>query len=61
MERDGACVGGSSRTVAYKDHLFDIGGHRFSSKSKEVADLWNEILPDDFARWPDLAAGAGFD
>jgi thioredoxin reductase len=35
IERDPIYVGGISRTVAYKDFLFDIGGHRFFSKSKE--------------------------
>ena len=48
IEKDPIYVGGISRTVQYKDFLFDIGGHRFFSKAKEVVDLWNEILPDDF-------------
>ena len=48
-------VGGISRTVDYKGFLFDIGGHRFFSKSKEVVDLWNEILPDDFIERPRLS------
>ena len=48
IERDPHYVGGISRTVDYKGYLFDIGGHRFFSKSKEVVDLWNELLPDDF-------------
>ena len=39
----------------YKGFLFDIGGHRFFSKSKEVVDLWNEILPDDFIERPRLS------
>ena len=50
-----AYVGGISRTASYKDFLFDIGGHRFFSKSKEVVDLWNEILPDDFIERPRLS------
>src|ERR1700752_2749251 len=48
IEKDPVYVGGISRTVRYRDCLFDIGGHRFFSKSKEVVDLWREILPDDF-------------
>ncbi len=40
-------VGGISRTEIYKGFRFDIGGHRFFSKSKEVEDLWSEILPND--------------
>ncbi|MEB3199993.1 MAG: NAD(P)/FAD-dependent oxidoreductase [Synechococcaceae cyanobacterium] len=46
-EADHEYVGGISRTVVYKGYRFDIGGHRFYSKSKEVEDLWREILPDD--------------
>lgn len=55
IERDPTYVGGISRTVAYKGFHFDIGGHRFFSKSKEVVDLWNEILPDDFIDRPRLS------
>ena len=55
VERDPAYVGGISRTVRYKDFHFDIGGHRFFSKAKEVVDLWNEILPDDFVDRPRLS------
>ena len=55
FEQDPTYVGGISRTVNYKDFLFDIGGHRFFSKSKEIVDLWNEILPDDFIDRPRLS------
>ena len=55
IERDPVYVGGISRTVRYKDFHFDIGGHRFFSKSKEVVDLWNEILPQDFIDRPRLS------
>ncbi len=48
IEKDPHYVGGISRTVRHGDFLFDIGGHRFFSKAKEVVDLWQEILPDDF-------------
>jgi protoporphyrinogen oxidase len=48
IEKDPQYVGGISRTVRHGDFLFDIGGHRFFSKAKEVVDLWHEILPDDF-------------
>src|SRR5262249_55509272 len=40
------------RTARYKGYHFDIGGHRFFSKSKEVEDLWTEILPDDMLQRP---------
>jgi len=48
IEKDPLYVGGISRTVRYGNFLFDIGGHRFFSKAKEIVDLWQEILPDDF-------------
>jgi protoporphyrinogen oxidase len=55
LEQDPHYVGGISRTASYKGFLFDIGGHRFFSKSKEIVDLWNEILPDDFLERPRLS------
>ncbi|MBV9245589.1 MAG: NAD(P)/FAD-dependent oxidoreductase [Methylobacteriaceae bacterium] len=55
LEQDPVYVGGISRTVNYKGFLFDIGGHRFFSKSKEIVDLWNEILPHDFIERPRLS------
>ena len=55
IEKDPVYVGGISRTVRHGNFLFDIGGHRFFSKSKEVVDLWNEILPDDFITRPRLS------
>ncbi|MCL2385167.1 MAG: NAD(P)/FAD-dependent oxidoreductase [Alphaproteobacteria bacterium] len=55
IEQDARYVGGISRTVSYKGFLFDIGGHRFFSKSREVVAFWNEILPDDFLERPRLS------
>jgi len=55
LEGDPVYVGGISRTVRHNGFLFDIGGHRFFSRSKEIADLWNEILPDDFLERPRLS------
>src|SRR5438067_13193065 len=52
LEADPEYVGGISRTVKYKGYHFDIGGHRFFSKSKEVEDFWTEILPDDLLHRP---------
>src|SRR5437879_6672125 len=40
-------VGGISRTVERDGWRFDIGGHRFFTKVKEVESLWHEILPDE--------------
>jgi protoporphyrinogen oxidase len=55
IEKDPTYVGGISRTVNYRSFLFDIGGHRFFSKSKEVVALWDEILPHDFIERPRLS------
>ena len=55
IEKDPVYVGGISRTVEYEGFRFDIGGHRFFSKSQEVVDLWNEILPDDFIERPRMS------
>ncbi|WP_374551124.1 NAD(P)/FAD-dependent oxidoreductase [Sphingobium yanoikuyae] len=55
IEKDPVYVGGISRTVKLDGYRFDIGGHRFFSKSKEVVDLWNEILPDDFIQRPRMS------
>jgi len=41
-------VGGISKTIDYKGFLFDLGPHRFFTKSKEVNDLWQKTLGDDF-------------
>ncbi|MCW2348795.1 NAD(P)/FAD-dependent oxidoreductase [Sphingobium sp. B12D2B] len=55
IEKDSAQVGGISRTVEHEGFRFDIGGHRFFSKSQEVVDLWNEILPHDFIERPRMS------
>ncbi|KTT75341.1 NAD(P)/FAD-dependent oxidoreductase [Sphingomonas endophytica] len=55
LERDARYVGGISRTVEHEGFRFDIGGHRFFSRSKEVVDLWNEILPNDFIERPRMS------
>jgi protoporphyrinogen oxidase len=52
LERDPEYVGGIARTASYKGYYFDIGGHRFFSKSKEVEDLWTELLPHDMLQRP---------
>ncbi len=47
LEADPRMVGGISRTDQYKGFRFDIGGHRFFSKSSEINRLWREILGDE--------------
>lgn len=41
-------VGGMSKTLEYKGHRFDLGPHRFFTKSDEINKLWNDTLGDDF-------------
>lgn len=41
-------VGGISRTETYKDFHFDIGGHRFFTKSDDIDRLWHQMLGPDF-------------
>lgn len=48
-------VGGLARTENYKGFYFDMGGHRFFTKSEEVKKMWREILGDDFLRRPRLS------
>jgi protoporphyrinogen oxidase len=49
-------VGGISRTVERDGWRFDIGGHRFFTKVKEVDDLWFEILgADEFLQRPRMS------
>src|SRR3954464_9106607 len=48
LEADAQMVGGISRTDQYKGYRFDIGGHRFFSKSEEGNRIWHEILGDQF-------------
>ena len=55
IEKDPVYVGGISRTVEHEGFRFDIGGHRFFSKSQDVVDLWNEILPHDFIERPRMS------
>jgi protoporphyrinogen oxidase len=52
LEADPHYVGGISKTVKQDGFHFDIGGHRFFSKSQEVEAFWNEILPNDMLERP---------
>jgi protoporphyrinogen oxidase len=52
LEQDPFYVGGISRTATYKGFCFDIGGHRFFSKSAQVNALWTELLEKDFLDRP---------
>ena len=49
VERDNE-PGGLCRTLNFHGYLFDIGGHRFLTKSEEVNRLWQDVLGDDLLR-----------
>lgn len=48
-------VGGIARTENYKNYHFDMGGHRFFTKSRSVIQFWNEFLGDDFLTRPRIS------
>ena len=48
-------VGGIARTENYRGYHFDMGGHRFFTKSTQVQQFWQEVLGDDFLRRPRLS------
>src|SRR5436305_13641389 len=47
-----AQVGGIARTEVRDRYRFDLGGHRFYTKAKEVDALWHEIMKEEFLRRP---------
>ncbi|MCC7519971.1 MAG: NAD(P)/FAD-dependent oxidoreductase [Verrucomicrobiae bacterium] len=49
LEQTGV-VGGISQTASYRGYRFDIGGHRFFTKVREVEAMWREVLGDRFLR-----------
>ena len=51
----GRAVGGLARTEVYKGFRFDIGGHRFYTKSEEIQRFWSEALGGDFLLRPRLS------
>jgi protoporphyrinogen oxidase len=48
-------VGGISRTEERDGFRFDIGGHRFFSRSNEVEELWTQMLPESMLVRPRLS------
>lgn len=48
-------VGGISRTESYKGFSFDLGGHRFFTKSAYVNNLWKNLLNNDLLLRPRLS------
>ena len=41
-------LGGIARTESFKGYHFDLGGHRFFTKSAEINQIWQEALGQDF-------------
>jgi protoporphyrinogen oxidase len=50
-----AQVGGLAKTVVRDGYRFDLGGHRFFTKSKEVERLWHEVMQDEFLLRPRMS------
>jgi protoporphyrinogen oxidase len=48
-------IGGLAKTVERDGYRFDLGGHRFFTKAREVDDLWHEVLGDEFLRRPRMS------
>jgi protoporphyrinogen oxidase len=48
-------VGGLARTVVRDGYRFDLGGHRFFTKSAEVERLWEELLGPELLVRPRLS------
>ena len=48
-------VGGLAKTVEIDGYRFDLGGHRFFTKSIEVDILWHEILGDELLLRPRMS------
>ncbi|MGH2968114.1 MAG: NAD(P)/FAD-dependent oxidoreductase, partial [Solirubrobacteraceae bacterium] len=48
-------VGGLAKTEIRDGYRFDLGGHRFFTKSKEVDDLWHEVMKEEFLKRPRMS------
>jgi protoporphyrinogen oxidase len=48
-------VGGIAKTAVRDGYRFDLGGHRFFTKAKEVDDLWHEIMREEFLERPRMS------
>jgi len=51
----GHIVGGLARTDSYKGYHFDMGGHRFYTKSDYVQTTWTSLLGNEFLTRPRLS------
>src|SRR5215210_3682219 len=48
-------VGGIAKTVEKDGYRFDLGGHRFFTKAKEVDALWHEVMREEFLLRPRMS------
>src|SRR4051812_4009327 len=48
-------VGGIAKTEVRDGYRFDLGGHRFFTKSKEVDALWHEVMKEEFLKRPRMS------
>jgi protoporphyrinogen oxidase len=54
FEADGT-VGGIAKTVEFNGYRFDLGGHRFFTKLKQVERLWESVVGSEFLTRPRLS------
>src|ERR671937_578617 len=48
-------IGGIAKTKEHDGYRFDLGGHRFFTKAKEVDDMWHEVLDEEFLLRPRMS------
>ena len=48
-------VGGIARTESYRGFRFDMGGHRFFTRSEPVRQFWKDLLGKDLLTRPRLS------
>src|SRR3954462_5637761 len=48
-------VGGLAKTEVRDGYRFDLGGHRFFTKSEEVNALWHEVMREEFLLRPRMS------
>src|SRR3954449_11059805 len=48
-------LGGIAKTKEQEGYRFDLGGHRFFTKAKEVDDMWHEVLDEEFILRPRMS------
>jgi protoporphyrinogen oxidase len=48
-------LGGLAKTVEIDGYRFDLGGHRFFTKAKEVDAMWHEVLDEEFLERPRMS------